>query len=104
MAASAKTAALSGIDWGNPKNPIILQQIMGAQIRSARDAAERIMGKDHYIAVDPACSSSQEAVLGLDVATDKAKKTLASMAQDAFAQFLKDHPTFVALLKSTRIN
>jgi uncharacterized protein len=100
MAASAKTAALSGIDWGNPKNPILLQQIMSAQIRSARDGAQRIVGRDHYIAVDPAPSSSQEAVLGLDVATEEAKKTLASMAQDAFAQFLESHSTFVALLKS----
>jgi uncharacterized protein len=102
MAASAKTAALSGIDWGNPSNPILLQQIMGAQIRSARDIAQRIVGKDRYIAIDPAPSSSQEAVLGLDVANEDAKKTLTSMAQDAFTRFLQDHSTFVSLLKSAK--
>jgi patatin-like phospholipase/acyl hydrolase len=100
MAASAKTAALSGIDWGNPRTPLLLQQIMGSQIRSARDNAKKIVGEDHYIVVDPAPSSSQEAVLGLDVATEDAKKTLASMAHDAFRQFLEDHSTFVSLLKS----
>jgi len=50
---------------------------MSAQIRSARDSAERIVGSDNYVAVDPAPSSSQKAVLGLDVATEDAKQTLA---------------------------
>ena len=102
MAASDRTASLTGIDWGNPKNPLLLQQIMGAQIRSARDIAKRIVGVENYISIDPSPSAAQQAVLGLDIATEDAKNTLLSMAHDAFTQFLDQHSDFVALLRSAR--
>lgn len=100
LAASAKTAALTGIDWGNPRNPILLQQIMSAQILFARECAQKIVGHEHYIAIDPAPSTDQEAVLGLDVATDAAKQTLQSMAQDSYEKFSREHARFIALMKS----
>jgi patatin-like phospholipase/acyl hydrolase len=101
LASSERTGALTGIDWGDPREPILLQQIMGSQVRYSRDCARRIVGANRYIAVDPIPSSKQQSVLGLDVATDTAIKTLRSIAIDAFNQFVDEHSDFIALLKAS---
>jgi len=88
LASSKKTASLKGVDWANPMNPILLQQIMAAQASYARECAKRIIGSRYVASVAPHPSTSQDEVLELDRADADAQKTLRGLAIDAYNDFL----------------
>lgn len=84
LASDEKTASLTGIDWGG----LLLGQIMGAQVRFARESARKLVGEERYFMFDPVPGPRQEAVLGLDKADESAIKTLRGIAEDTFEEFL----------------
>ena len=88
LAASTETLTLTGRDWTNYSDPILLQQIMSAQMSYARDCARRIVGRDRYVLVAPKPSSKQDAVLGLDKADANAQYILLALAKQQFDDFL----------------
>lgn len=96
LASSARTGKLRGIDWASLSDPVLLNQMMSAQMTFNKYCAEGILGPDCIADVSPVASHRQSEVLGLDVASADAKDTLFSIAHDAFEEFRNGKAKFLS--------
>lgn len=83
--------------WFRDQNALALA--MRAQMTLARDTANAILGPDRLSVIDVVLSAKEAAAIGLDKATHDAAKSLRTLAENAFDEFVRDHALRLDRLK-----